>query len=115
MRITSRTPEGDPNRCPTCRHRLRIEPSLGTRDGTCPRCGHLLWFRRHRRRPGPVPPASARELAEQLLLAASDWWGDPPPEAVELAYAVADESGLADVERRFVRASDWSEFVLAGG
>jgi hypothetical protein len=42
--ISSRTPEGDPNRCPLCGHDCRLEPSLGTRDGPCPQCGHLLWF-----------------------------------------------------------------------
>ncbi len=44
MTISSRTPEGDRNRCPICGHRLRLEPSIDTRDGPCPRCGHLLWF-----------------------------------------------------------------------
>jgi len=42
--ISSRTPEGDRNRCPICRHRCRIEPSCLTPDAPCPRCGHLLWF-----------------------------------------------------------------------
>ncbi len=43
MNISSRTPEGEPHRCPVCLNSLRIEPSL-TDDGVCPVCGHLLWF-----------------------------------------------------------------------
>jgi excisionase family DNA binding protein len=44
MTISSRTPEGAPNRCPVCRERIRIEPSSETHDAPCPCCGHLLWF-----------------------------------------------------------------------
>lgn len=44
MIISSRTPEGDPNRCVVCGTRIRIEPSEPTRDAPCPACGHLLWW-----------------------------------------------------------------------
>src|SRR5436305_5369278 len=44
MVISSRTPEGTPNRCPVCGSHLRIEPSDPAGDAPCPRCGHLLWF-----------------------------------------------------------------------
>jgi len=44
MNPSSRTPEGQPNFCPICRHEVFIEPSSVTGDGTCPFCGHLLWF-----------------------------------------------------------------------
>jgi len=40
----SRTPEGDPNRCPICGSAIRIDPSRPTDDAPCPNCGHLLWF-----------------------------------------------------------------------
>jgi hypothetical protein len=46
MIISSRTPEGEPNRCPVCGDTLRIEPSDPAGDAPCPRCGHLLWFTR---------------------------------------------------------------------
>ena len=46
MKPSSRTPEGEPNRCPVCGHRVIIEPSEGTFDATCPYCGCLLWFDR---------------------------------------------------------------------
>src|SRR5262245_13504020 len=44
MRISSRTPEGSPNRCPVCGGEMRIDPSLYSGDAPCPRCGTLLWF-----------------------------------------------------------------------
>lgn len=43
--ISSRTPEGEPNRCPVCGRRLRLEPStVPTADAPCPHCGSLVWF-----------------------------------------------------------------------
>src|SRR5262245_27164329 len=44
MPIASRTPEGWPNRCPTCGTEWRIEPSQPTGDAPCPVCGQLVWF-----------------------------------------------------------------------
>ena len=44
MTISSRTPEGAPNRCPVCGNSIRIEPSIPPGDAPCPRCGSLLWF-----------------------------------------------------------------------
>jgi len=44
MTISSRTPEGQPNRCPICRRRLRLSPSWPSADAPCPRCGSLVWF-----------------------------------------------------------------------
>jgi len=44
MKPSSRTPEGEPNRCPVCGHEVRIEPSYPPGDAPCPCCGHLLWF-----------------------------------------------------------------------
>lgn len=42
--ISSRTPEGRPNRCPVCGCELCIEPSQPAGDAPCPQCGVLLWF-----------------------------------------------------------------------
>lgn len=42
--ISSRTPEGSPNRCPVCGADARVEPSDPVGDAPCPQCGHLLWF-----------------------------------------------------------------------
>ena len=44
MTISSRTPEGQPNRCPVCRRRLRLSPSWPSADAPCPHCGSLVWF-----------------------------------------------------------------------
>lgn len=44
MEPASRTPEGEPNRCPVCGHQVRIEPSRPPGDAPCEYCGHLLWF-----------------------------------------------------------------------
>jgi len=44
MVVSSRTPEGQPNRCPICGAEVRIEPSVVFGDAPCPHCGALLWF-----------------------------------------------------------------------
>jgi acyl carrier protein len=42
--VSSRTPEGQPNRCPVCAKSLIMEPSTPFGDAPCPYCGSLLWF-----------------------------------------------------------------------
>lgn len=43
--ISSRTPEGWPNQCPVCGHKICIQPStFPVRDAPCPGCGTLLDF-----------------------------------------------------------------------
>ena len=45
MTISTRTPEGDPFRCPVCNEDTNLEPSPAG-DACCPACGELLgWFR----------------------------------------------------------------------
>ena len=56
MEPSTRTPEGEPNRCPVCGKSLQIEPSRPPGDAPCPHCGHLLWF-------GPKEPDSCEEKA----------------------------------------------------
>jgi hypothetical protein len=61
MNISSRTPEGDPHRCPICGNDLRLEPSQPSGDAPCPSCGSLLWFPAAMLSPPTVPsprPAS---------------------------------------------------------
>jgi hypothetical protein len=41
--ISSRTPEGEPFRCPICGLVDRIEASRPPGDAPCPSCGHLIW------------------------------------------------------------------------
>ena len=58
MEPSSRTPEGQPKRCPVCGHAVRIDPSRPPGDAPCPHCGHLLWFgkREHRREQDKLTP-----------------------------------------------------------
>ena len=44
MNISSRTPDGQPNRCAICGKPVIIEPSIPPGDAPCPHCGSLLWF-----------------------------------------------------------------------
>ncbi len=44
MKPSSRTPEGEPNRCPICGHEVTLEPTTPPGDAPCPYCGSLLWF-----------------------------------------------------------------------
>ncbi len=44
MTISSRTPEGLPNRCPVCGAEVKLEPSWPAADACCPNCGSLLWY-----------------------------------------------------------------------
>ena len=44
MAISTRTPEGEPNRCPLCGHTVRLEVSRPPGDAPCQSCGILLWF-----------------------------------------------------------------------
>jgi anti-anti-sigma factor len=44
MSISSRTPEGEPCRCPLCGAENDVEPSSPPGDAPCPQCGHLIWF-----------------------------------------------------------------------
>jgi hypothetical protein len=70
--ISSRTPEGTPNRCPVCGQAVRIEPSASTRDAPCPHCGSLLWFkppsRRLLARPSPSRVAKLASFASLFVL-----------------------------------------------
>ncbi len=50
MVISSRTPEGQPNRCSVCQAEFSIDPSIPPGDAPCPHCGSLAWW------PPAVPP-----------------------------------------------------------
>ncbi len=63
MHISSRTPEGEPNRCPVCGNALSLEPSRPPGDAPCPFCGTLLWFPA-----GPLEALQARANKSQSRL-----------------------------------------------
>jgi acyl carrier protein len=48
MTISSRTPEGQPHRCPICGKAAALDSSFPDGDSICPTCGHLLWWFRDR-------------------------------------------------------------------
>jgi acyl carrier protein len=60
MSISSRTPEGDPSRCPVCGGDTDLEFSQPNGDATCPNCGCLLW------KANKVVSKLQRIIAEQL-------------------------------------------------
>jgi hypothetical protein len=74
MTISSRSPDGAPNRCPVCGNRVRIAPSDPAGDAPCPHCGVLLWFvardsnvyffERQRFRIAPISPQGGHESAK---------------------------------------------------
>ena len=128
MTISSRTPEGDPNVCPICGHDLRIEPSIITRDGTCPNCGCLLWFssssasKKSQPRSmsleqfvsefGPLHYRAPWEAQESLLWLGTKKFG-PPSERIQRAVAAISE--LTTLERlvnQLVKASSWNELEI---
>lgn len=65
MTVSSRTPEGEPGRCPVCGHAVRVEPSRPFGDAPCPACGTLLWFAGPRFF-DPADAALVDRLAERL-------------------------------------------------
>jgi hypothetical protein len=67
--VSSRTPEGQPNRCAVCGHRCKVEPSSLSPDAPCPSCGHLLWF----------PADAATRRAPRQALAARPKRPQNPP------------------------------------
>lgn len=44
MPISTRTPEGEPLRCPICGTVAALEIADPAGDALCPACGHLLWM-----------------------------------------------------------------------
>lgn len=92
MTISSRTPEGEPNRCPICGHLVHIKPSRPLRDAPCPYCGHLLIFAE---REGSISAEQGREVDE---LAQQE--GITVEEAiVRLGYASAEEMARFQASR----------------
>ncbi len=82
MTTASRTPEGEPNRCPVCRADVYLDPSRPPGDAPCPQCGHLLWF------------------SDQVQPSVS---GSPADEFRRLLEAVAPNPELADRVRENIR------------
>lgn len=108
--VSSRTPEGSPNRCPVCGNQVTIEPSLFFGDAPCPSCGTLLWFLLTASEPRFYEHAAAdslrsrviRLVAEQLGITQADLDCDPTRlkslevdslDVVELVMEMEEEGG----------------------
>ena len=83
MIISSRTPEGLPNRCSICGADFDLEPSLPAGDAPCPQCGHLLWWFQQKFESLGVLTDADKRLIEQLEADSLD--------VVELAMELEDE------------------------
>src|SRR5262245_11401409 len=95
MTIASRTPEGEPWRCPVCGNELRLDPSRPPGDAPCPHCGTLLWFP-----PNADEPPRLASPPLQLVFQSSDDprirrqtpAANPPP----LPFQTGDRVRVAD-------------------
>ncbi len=104
MIISSRTPEGESNRCPICHHVVRMEPSITTRDAPCPHCGHLLWFEAD-----PIDrsaKAGGITLTEAVLRIGSARLG-PPSDAERVAVIEALEKLGARENVKMSSTEEW--------
>lgn len=104
MTVSSRTPEGDPNQCPICGYRIRLEPSIDTRDAPCPSCGHLLWFTMD-----ATDDPKVVNMRLLVLRIGVKRFGPPDRTVRSRLYRVpfADLDRVAD---RALQAKNWDEF-----
>ena len=110
MTISSRTPEGEPQRCPICDELANVDPSYPGGDACCPRCGSLLWWFRDRLAgKAGVPPelilstASLREMSLDSL------------DVVELVMELEEEFNVVmpdDAAERIDTVNDAVRFLL---
>jgi hypothetical protein len=105
--ISSRTPEGDPNRCVICGYDCRLEPSWPAREAPCPRCGHLLWF--------PAESSSvAVDLDAAVLKIIEARFGLLSPELRSSVMARIQRADRKQVLRRAVVASRLEDLFVDG-
>jgi acyl carrier protein len=89
MTISTRTPEGFPQRCPICGRSSALEPSFPGGDVVCPACGQLLWVvRDHAERAS----LSVEELLRDTWL--SDELGRASLGLVELVMKLEETAGV---------------------
>src|SRR5262249_18259575 len=118
---SSRTPEGQPNRCPVCRRRLRLSPSWPSADAPCPHCGSLVWFppantRRANAGPSTCPDFTLEDFRRQLgqwkqtgltgdVLAGMRGRADGVPRAKEREEGLGPTRGMTDAMTKEERDS----------
>ena len=89
--ISSRTPEGQPNKCPVCGNEVCVEPSLWFGDAPCPNCGHLLWFFRTRCETYFLEHEAASPLRDRVAAMASGHM-EPRPLSVQDKMPASDRA-----------------------
>lgn len=104
--ISSRTPEGPPNRCTICGHQFKLAPSIDTRDAPCPVCGSLAWF-------AQPPPATDEAWANAVLNIGAERLGRPSLAVSDAIYAIHDTERLEALTIRVMEVGRWEE--LFGG
>ncbi len=97
MRISSRTPEGEPYQCPVCVERTALETS-DTGDTLCPACGQLLWRIRHALTDKWNLPLSDLDLDSPLSLIDVE-----SLELVELVMSLEEQLELTEADVRDIR------------
>ena len=94
MTVSSRTPEGEPGRCPVCGHAVRVEPSRPPGDAPCPACGALLWFAPTAAGPRFFDTAAVERLADRLGVSAdalrAGRWAEAGVDSLDVAEALMD-------------------------
>jgi hypothetical protein len=101
MVISSRTPEGDPNRCPVCGRDCRLEPSLFGRDAPCANCGHLLWFTKSR-------SAELQKLVKRIL---EDRFGLQSKEVEAAVKALVERADPEQLMERVLTATSLADLL----
>lgn len=104
---SSRTPDGDPGRCPICGHDCRLDPSWPGRDAPCPSCGHLIWLSE------PVVSASDSDVSFVLQIGEM-YFGPLPADAEAAVEGIIAEGGEESLVERVLMASSWEEFLSDG-
>jgi acyl carrier protein len=116
MTISSRTPEGEPHRCPVCDASVRIEPSLPSGDAPCPNCGILLWFvaddERLRLYDATAMKAVASRIADEHPFL--EELGADSLDTAELVMELEEELGIviADEAERLATVADVIKYML---
>jgi eukaryotic-like serine/threonine-protein kinase len=90
MTISSRTPEGSPNRCPVCGSEVRVEPSNPPGDAPCPQCGHLLWFVNQRF--SDVPEGGSYTRTRLIGRDFGELWAGEGPGGIPVAIQIIPRS-----------------------
>jgi hypothetical protein len=120
--ISSRTPEGQPNRCPVCGQPTRLEPSCLTPDAPCPSCGHLLWFPAvptdaatgSRKAPQWLSLGAFTTLA-QLCSRATVRFGQPRPEHLAVLMRITEAARWEQLLERATLVASWDELLADVG